>query len=590
MYKRFSLLLTCILSTFYVTASGESDWLTDCEKSGFRETPRYEQTIAFCKRLAEHSQLAEYTSFGVTPQGRELPLLIIDGNAEFDAQGEHTQKKVVVLIQAGIHPGEIEGKDAGLMFFRDMLVHGKYSALLDSVVILFVPIFNVDGHERFGPYNRINQNGPEEMGWRTTAHNLNLNRDFVKADAPETQSWLGLFNDWLPDMLADIHTTDGADYQYVITYDLQVHKGMAKSLQDWTRDKLVPDLKSRFKESGLDLFPYVAPRVGHDIRTGVQSGPYPPRLSNGYGAIQNRPFMLIETHMLKPYKQRVEATYEFFRHFLNFAHDNNSAVRALVEKSDRETASLSPGTYIALNFEQAKDSTMIDFKGVEFHFEHSDISDTDMIVWGDTPRTYTIPWFNQSFVSDSAAIPYAYLIPQEWSEVIDRMEIHGVRVDRLSQATTLPVSSYTLRSPEFAIRPYEGRQSVNFVTSLSNDTITFPEGTAVVVMNQRTNRVIAHALEPRSTDSFVRWGFFNAIFEQKEYAEGYGLEKLAREMLAGDSTLASDFRSKLLTDSSFAHNPQARLEFFYQKSPFWDARIGSYPVKKLMNKVELNLK
>ena len=285
MHKALSMLLLAV-GLAATTASAQDDWTIEYERSNFLRTDRYDKTIAYCRRLAEYSPIVRYESFGISPQGRDIPLLIVDQDQEFDPKGERTRNKVIVLIQAGIHSGEIEGKDAGLMLIRDMIIHKKFQGILDNCVLLFIPIFSVDAHERFGPFNRINQNGPEEMGWRSTAQNLNLNRDFMKADAPEMQAWLRLFNRWLPEVLTDIHTTDGADFQYVITYVADEHPGVAEPLRSWTANNFVPELKVRMKSSGYDFFPYVSPRKGHDVRSGLESGAFPPRFSNGYGAAQ----------------------------------------------------------------------------------------------------------------------------------------------------------------------------------------------------------------------------------------------------------------------------------------------------------------
>jgi hypothetical protein len=200
------------------------EWETFFELSGKKETPRYKETMDFCKRLEKKSRWVHMTSFGKSAMERDLPLMIIDNQGLSDPNAVHASGKVVLLIQACIHPGEPEGKDAGLMLVRDLVIGNKFPGLLDHVSVLFIPIFNVDGHERFGPFNRINQNGPQEMGWRVTANNLNLNRDFLKADAPEMQAWLNMFNTWMPDFFIDSHTTDGADYQYVLTYQMEIYR------------------------------------------------------------------------------------------------------------------------------------------------------------------------------------------------------------------------------------------------------------------------------------------------------------------------------------------------------------------------------
>jgi hypothetical protein len=237
------LLVSGALATATARTNDAADWDTYYEKSGKTRTPRYAETIDFCRRLDEASPWVRYTTFGVSPQGRDLPLLIVSKRGVFSPEeAERARRKghIIILVQAGIHAGEIEGKDAALMLVRDIAVMKRFPELLDDVSILFIPIFNVDGHERFGPYNRINQNGPEEMGWRTTANSLNLNRDYLKADAEETRAWLQLFNAWLPDFFVDCHTTDGADYQYVVTYIVDIFGNMAPALTDWARDVYIP--------------------------------------------------------------------------------------------------------------------------------------------------------------------------------------------------------------------------------------------------------------------------------------------------------------------------------------------------------------
>ncbi len=563
------------------------EWLTDYEKSGYVATPRYQATIDFCKKLDDYSPYALFTDFGTSPQGRRLPLLIIDKDREFDPHGPKTAKKGIILIQGGIHSGEIEGKDAGLTIFRDFIIYNKFGDAYDSVVVLFIPIFSVDAHERFGKYNRINQNGPQEMGWRTTAHNLNLNRDFMKADAPEMQAWLRLFNKWRPDFLVDIHTTDGADYQYTISHVTDTHAGVARPIARWLDEKWLPFVNQKMTESQFPLIPYVMPIHGHDYARGIGSYVFPPRFSNGYGTVQNRPFVLIETHMLKPYRDRVRATYEYIRHLLRYCNDNATALKRAVAESDRATASDLSGKYLPIDFKRTKDSTMIDFFGVEYHFEDSPISGEKKVVWGKRPQTYKLPLFDRNAPQDSVAVPYAYLIPQEWTEIIARLQLHGIEVKRLREPVTLPVELYRMTDREYDSVSFEGRLRVDFKTQTIAQTQEFPAGTAVVIMNQRTNRVAAHLLEPRAPDSFVKWGFFNAVFEQKEYAEDYVIEMMAPQMLEADSLLKREFETRLATDTLFAKSPEQRLNFFYKRSPYWDWRLGLYPIARLVEKREL---
>lgn len=581
----FWLTLLCVATGTAVA----DDWLTYYEKSGFLETPRYDETVAYCQRLADYSDMLEFRNFGVSPQGRYLPLLILDRDRGFDPQGPKTKQKAVLLYEAGIHPGEIEGKDAGLLWLRDVVVHGKYTEMLDNVVVLFIPIFNVDGHERFGPYNRANQNGPMEMGWRTSAQNLNLNRDFLKADSPEMIFWLELFNRWLPDFLVDIHTTDGADYQYVITYALETNTNVAAPLADWSRTIFLPEFSAIMENAGYPFVPYIVPRHDHDVTSGLMYWTGTPRYSNGYGAAQNRPFMLIETHMLKDYKTRVESVYELMVLLTDYVNSNAAKLKEVVYASDGVTARGMTGRSFPLRYRPSGDSVMTDFLGVDFSFRESEISADSIVVWGDKKINYRIPVFSGSKVVDSASIPYAYLIPQEWIQQINLLQLQGIRVNYLTEAVELEVESYRFSEPKWRDQPFEGRFLLDVQAEPLVEVRSYPAGTAVVVMNQRTNRVAAHLLEPRAPDSFVRWGFFDVIFERKEYIEDYFMEPLAAKMLAEDTALADEFRQKLASDSTFAADPDARLDFFYQRTPFFDERENIYPIGKLMIRGELPL-
>lgn len=236
------------------------NWQTYYEKSGFLETPRYDETINFCERLDQASTQINFKSIGKSPQGRDIPLLIIDKDGLTDPGLIRNKGRVIVLLQSCIHPGEPEGKDATLMFIRDLIIDKKNKSLLDKVSLLVIPIFNVDGHERFNAFNRINQNGPKEMGWRTNALNLNLNRDFLKADAPEMQHWLKMYNTWLPDFFVDIHTTDGADYQYELTYDIEKQGLLDSGLSRWLNDIYDTRINKGMADAGYKVFPYVQDR------------------------------------------------------------------------------------------------------------------------------------------------------------------------------------------------------------------------------------------------------------------------------------------------------------------------------------------
>ncbi len=566
-----------ILLLFIIQFVHAGDLETDYERSGFKKTPRYDATVEYCRLLDSAFTTITYTSFGTTPQGRELPLLIADAREEFvPGQG---RERAVLMIQACIHAGESDGKDAGFMLLRDLARNG----LPENVTILFIPIFNVDGHERFGPYNRINQDGPEEMGYRVTAQNLNLNRDYLKADTPEMQAWLRLYNQWLPDFFVDTHVTDGADFQYAISYKIATYENLAEPVRNWVNDYFVPKLESDMVNRGFPTINYIFFRNSHDVRSGLESWAESPRFSQGYTILHNRPGLLIETHMLKDYRTRVTATYHMLASVVKMISEQQRPLAAAIRSADKFTASPAfQAEPFPLRFTDTSDSVMVDFLGVEYDVVKSDISGGDWYrFYPDKKKTYRIPYYNDQKTTLAVNLPAAYVIPAEWSEVIRRLEIHGVQMQRLAQPATLKVDSYKFSNPRWRNAPYEGHFTVSFDMDSIRETRSFPEGSVLIPLNQPAARVAVHALEPRAPDSFVQWGFFNAVFERREYAESYVLEVLARKMLAEDAELKEEFEHKVATDSSFAANPWARLDFFYRRTPYFDNRWNIYPVGKL---------
>ncbi len=576
MFKWFGILVMIV-----ALMAESKDWRTDYEKSNYRRTPRYSQTIAFAKRLAAASPMVDYQTFGQSPQGRKLPLLVLDKNGHFTPEAVRKSGNIVVLIMSGIHAGEIDGKDASLMLVRDIAIYQKMLSLLDHVTVLFIPIFNVDGHERFGPYNRINQNGPEEMGWRVTAQNLNLNRDFLKADAPEMQAFLRLFQKWLPDLLIDCHVTDGADYEYVVTYGLDKSPQVAQPLRQWTATVFEPLLVKGMQATGIPTTAYFWIRDRKDPTKGLFRGILSPRFSTGYGAIQNRIFLLIETHMLKPYQQRVNATYHMIKHVLEIASDRYFEIQKVNFEADAETRQLT-GRYLPIRFTvNQKDTTWMQFLGKAIALDSSEISGTTWVKFLPQPQTYRVPVFQTPVVVDSVRVPAAYLIPPQWQSIINRLKLHGVQSYYLNEPMKLTVESYRFKDVQWQPHPYEGHHRVRYTLEPITETRLFPRGTVVIFTNQRVNRVVVNALEPAAPDAFVAWGLWDTIFERKEYAENYKLEILARQMLKRDPKLKAEFFHRLQTDSAFAANPRARLQFFYQRSPYWDQNYNQYPVGKM---------
>ena len=558
-------------------------WITRFEASGCQESPRYDETMAYFRRLADYTGLAEMISFGRSPQGRELMCLVVAGGREFTPEKAKSSGKAVLLIQNGIHAGEIEGKDACMLLLREMLVTRTKEELLGHLILLIIPILNVDGHERISPFNRLNQLGPREMGWRTTSQNLNLNRDYMKADTPEMQALLNLYSQWLPDLSLDNHTTNGADYQYHITYGIERHEHMDPGLSAWATGKFMPYVVSRVEEDGFLTAPYVELK-GRELNEGIVAQPALPRFSNGYAALQNRVCVLVETHSLKPFENRVYSAKAFIAAVLEYVNAHHQVVKELNRSADEETIRRFQGekTPLPLEFAATHDFELRRFKGFEILEEESSITGVNIVRYTNRGTEFDVPLYNTSTVKEHVGVPHAYLIPREFDDIIARIRLHGIAVGSTTLAIALHVERYKLTDVRFASRSYEGRQRVECDVETFGEEVTVPQGTAIVFTQQRTLRVIVNLLEPKGPDSYLRWGFFNAFLERKEYAEPSIMEPIARQMMERDHRLKQEFLDLLAKDAEFNDDPDARLDFFYQRSVYFDKGENVYPIMRVV--------
>lgn len=559
-----------------------NEWLTLFEKSNQQKSPSYKETIAYFKKFVDETDYANMFTIGISPQIREIKCLVIAGNEEFTPEKAKKSGKAIVLIQNGIHSGEIEGKDACMLLLREMLVTKEKFNLLKNVIFLIIPVFNVDGHERLSPFNRPNQNGPLLMGWRTTSQNLNLNRDYMKADSLEMRAWLKLFSDWLPDFMIDNHTTNGADYQYHITYGLERKENISPILSKWISEKYLPYIVENVERDGFLTARYIEFK-GKKLSDGIVDYPMLPRFSTGYCAVQNRVCLLVETHSLKPFSNRVFSTKSIMTHTVDYINRNFRELIQLNKKADSDTINYfcNKGKVLPVDFEDTGEHEIFQFKGFESYEEESEITGSKVLHYTNKPVVIEIPNFNKTRVKIAVNIPNAYLIPKEYSNLVDVMRLHGIRCEILSSSKQLLVEKYKFVNDQFANHPYEGRQQVSFGINKYYEKVKLPKGTFMIPTNQRTLRVIVNLLEPMSPASFVKWGFFNSIFERKEYAETFIMEPIAKQMLKDEQKLSKEFYAKLESDENFRNSPLERLDFFYRNSPYFDKNEKVYPVMRL---------
>jgi hypothetical protein len=578
----------------------KSDWLTPAEKSNYQTTPDYAETMAYLHRVAAAAPAeVKIQPFGESGEGRELDIVIASKDGVFDPAAIHAAHRPIVLVQNSIHAGEMDGKDSCLALLRDMVITKTQEHLLDSAVFVFIPIYNADGHEDRSKYNRINQNGPEEMGWRANGTNLNLNRDYLKADAPETRAFLKMFHTWLPDFFVDDHVTDGADYQYDVTFTIDDGPNVYGPTARWIDDTVTPFLTKSVDDNGHVASPtYIVLNDDTDPAKGLAFNDNPPRFSTGYMTLENRPGMLVELHMLKDYKTRVTGNYEILRALMEVVNRDAARLVQLNAEADAEASRLGAHPLSNVQFPLSVawngQTTPFLFRGYKYTRQLSEVSGAMWIKYSHEPWNVSLPLASGFKVSSSTVPPAAYIIPRQWTHVIDVLAAHQVLMQHTAAAWTGSVESYRCNGMQWQGPPFEGRHPVfagegggsqagKFGTcELVTRTMTYPAGSLVVRLNQRLSKVAIQWLEPQGPDSALAWGFFDPVFEQKEYGEAYVVEKLAREMMERDPKLKAEFERKIENDPRFAADPSARLEFFYDHSPWYAANhVGEYPVGRL---------
>ncbi|MEA5125196.1 M14 family metallopeptidase [Xanthomonas floridensis] len=578
-YTRLALGL--LLSTSVSTALAAEPLTSVAERSGFVQTGRYDEVIALCDAFAQrYPQAVRCTQFGTTPEGRPMKALVVSTSGALDADAAAQRKLPVVLIQGGIHAGEIDGKDAGFLALRELLEGKANKGVLDKLVWVFVPVFNIDGHERFGAWNRPNQRGPEQMGWRTTAQNLNLNRDYVKADAPEMQAMLRLVQQWDPLMVVDLHVTDGAKFEHDVSVQVEpVHAGDTALQRDGARwrDAVLADLR---KQGSLPL-PYYPSFVREDDPTsGFADDVSPPRFSHGYFLLRNRFGMLVETHSWKDYPTRVRVTRNAIVSVLQQAARHGTAWRADALAADQRASRLA-GTSEPLSFAAGPKARTVAFRGYAYTRTPSPISGALMTRYDEnTPQIWNVPLRDQIAPDLVVDAPRGgYLVPAAQAAfVAEKLRLHGIAFRTIDSAADYPVQSFRAEDTRFAARSNEGHQTVEVSGQWREERRAVPAGSLFVPIAQPKARLVMAMLEPQAPDSLLQWGFFNTAFERKEYMEAYVAEDVARDMLARDAGLKAQFEQRLANDKTFAADPQARLEFFARRHSSWDERYQLYPV------------
>ena len=569
-----------ILSIFISLFSQVNAQQCRFEKSAGKESATYFEAIDWYKDLDKLSTKILVREMGMTDAGYPLHLVLVSNDGKFDAVQWHKQKKAVMLINNGIHPGEPDGIDASMMLVRD-IVAGKIK-LPDNVALAFIAVYNIGGCLNRNSYSRANQNGPLEYGFRGNAQNLDLNRDFTKCDSKEARSFAQIFHLLDPDILIDNHVSDGADYQHTMTLLTTQYDKLGADLGGWLKNNFEPQLYKGMSEKNWDMVPYVSFETGSPDR-GMLMFYDPPRYSSGYAALFQTIGFVPETHMLKPFKDRVLATYAFMQTMIESSSAN--ATELISQRSKARAEVVKEKSWpLKWNVDTAKFS-FVTFKGYEQAYKPSDATGLSRMYYDRSkPFTKQIKFFNVFNPSDLITKPNAYIVPQGWSAVVDLLKLNNVILQQFTKDTIIEVEAYRIDDYKSAPRPYEKHHKNSAVkTSVMKQKIKFLKGDYFIPLDQPANRYLIEMLEPTGDDSFFAWNFFDAVLQQKEGYSDYRWDDLAAEVLKNDPALKTKLEEKKTADPKFAANGSAQLDFIYKNSPYYEPGHNRYPVYRLVS-------
>ena len=553
------------------------DFETTFEKSKGFETATYNEVIEYYSILADAYPEISIDSIGNTDSGKPLHLITLNPDANFNFS-EIRKNKRILLINNGIHPGESDGIDATMLLFKD-IVQGKIEAPKNTVLVT-IPIYNIGGSLNRNTTTRTNQNGPKEYGFRGNARNYDLNRDFIKCDSKNARTFTEIFHLIQPDVFIDNHVSNGADYQYTLTHLFTQHNKLGGELGNYLHTRMMPKLEENLATKDWDITPYV--NVFNQVpEAGFSQFMDSPRYSTGYTTLFNTLGMMVETHMLKPYKQRVEGTYELMISMLKIVDEDHDKIKELRTNSNKKI--LANKTY-PLNWkvDTTKTSTL-NFKGFEGKMIPSKITGTERLKYDNTkPFIKEIKYQNYFKPTDSITIPHAYVIPQGWWNIIELLKKNKVELSQLENDTILEVESYKIDTFKTRKQAYEGHyQHYNTTIKSSKKDVTFRKGDFIIKTNQKALRYLLETLEPQAPDSFFNWNFFDTILQQKEHFSPYIWEDKAKILLTENPKLQIEFNIKKSYNKDFANNWYAQLDWLHKQSANYEKAHLQYPVYRL---------
>jgi len=575
--KKIVILLVLITSCNSKKENTNFDFTTAFEKSNGTETATYQETITYYKNLAEAYPQISIDSVGETDSGRPLHIVTLNPDAEFNFETIRKNKRIL-LVNNGIHPGESDGIDATMMLFRD-IAQGKIEAPKHTVLVA-IPIYNIGGSLNRNSTTRTNQNGPKEYGFRGNARNYDLNRDFIKSDTKNARTFAQIFHLVQPDVFIDNHVSNGADYQYTLTHLFTQHNKLGGDLGQYLHTEMMPNLEQKLVTKQWDITPYVNVfnRVPED---GLSQFMDSPRYSTGYTTLFNTLGMMVETHMLKPYKQRVEGTYELMKSMIEIVEKDSDKIKTM--RSNALKTYQDAGTYpLDWQIDTTRTSTL-KFKGFEGSMLTSDVTGSQRLKYDRTkPFTKDVVYKNYFKPTIEVTIPSAYVVPQGWWNVIDLLKLNKIEMTQFKNDTTLTVESYKIDNYNTRNQAYEGHyQHYNTKVISTQKEVSFNKGDYYIKTNQPAFRYLLETLEPQAPDSFFNWNFFDTILQQKEGFSPYVWEDMALQLLENNTDLKTAFEAKKQSEEAFANNWYAQLDWIHQQSAYYEKAHLQYPVYRV---------
>ena len=570
---------------FFITACETNNnpnykFETQFEKTDGLETATYQQTIQFYNHLAKTYPEISIDSIGVTDSGKPLHIVTLNADKVFNFKKINNSEKRILLINNGIHPGESDGIDATMMLYRD-IVQGKIETPKNTILVT-IPIYNIGGSLNRNSTSRTNQNGPEAYGFRGNARNYDLNRDFIKCDTKNAKTFSEIFHLVKPDVFIDNHVSNGADYQYALTHLFTQHNKLGGGLGHFIHTKMMPKLEEKLAKKNWDITPYV--NVFNQVpEKGFSQFMDSPRYSTGYTTLFNTLGMMVETHMLKPYKQRVEGTYELMKSMIEIIEDDGDNISKLRKNAFTEFQKQKNYT---LNWEiDTTKISILNFKGFEGETIKSDITGFDRLKYNRTkPFVKQVNYQNYFKPLIEVEIPSAYIIPQGWYNIIDLLKLNNVEMTMIKKDTLITVESYKIANYKTKQIPYEGHY-LHYNTTLekTEKSIHFFKGDYIIKTNQNAIRYLMETLEPQAPDSFFNWNFFDTILQQKEGFSPYVWEDKALEILSKKPKLQIAFNTKKSYDKDFANNWYAQLDWLHKQSVYYEKAHMQYPIYRITN-------